>query len=441
MQPEAVVDTERALLGSLLRDPRHLAVIAGSLVVDDFFDIRHRQLFQLMLDLEDQSTGSADVVTVANAVAERRLENRCGNRSFLVELCEAVPSGAFLENHIRDVRRAARVRRVHMILQNGLESLQSKRFEVDQVCREVDEQLMDLLATRADQTVAWAADLDRSYRERIEERENQEKPEGIVRTPLSALNSRLKGGGFSPGHLIVIAARPSMGKTALAFDLINASSAQGPTLFFSLEMPVDDLLQRWYAREAGAAGADIGGAYGAQVKPVLKRTEMASRTLRTRRLFICDDYKVDLARIRAESLTLQRREGLHLVVVDYLQLVTPTKKSRARDRQEAVAEMSRGFKALAKELGCPVVILAQLNRDAEKREDKRPRLSDLRESGAIEQDADGVLLLYRPNYYFPKENSYDEVIVAKNRQGEIGTVYAEFQAERMTWENRQEVVV
>ncbi|NQU47789.1 MAG: AAA family ATPase [Planctomycetes bacterium] len=430
---------EMVLLGALLRDSKNLAIVAGNLTAEDFFSPRHRALFSLMLELEEESTGSADPVTVANAIGERDLESQCGNRNFLVQLMDAVPSTSFLENHVKGVQRAARRRRLQSILQNGLHSLNEESFPVDQVCRQVDDSLLDLMSNHGSQAVCMAADMDKDYRARIAAREGLDKPQGIVRTPLSALNYRLKGGGFSPGHLIVIAARPGMGKTALAFDLISAASTEGTTLFFSLEMPGDDLLQRWYAREAGAAGGAIGGAYGAEVPPVLQRTEMASRKLKMRKLFICDDFQVDLARIRAESLTLQRKGGLHLVVVDYLQLVTPAKKTRAKDRQEEVAEMSRGFKGLAKELGCPVVILAQLNRKAEERPDKRPRLSDLRESGAIEQDADCVLLLYRPNYYFPEENSLDEVIVAKNRQGEPGTVYAEFKKEQMRWDNRQEV--
>lgn len=440
MRPELAIEAETVLLGALLRDSKNLAIVAGNVTVDDFYSHRHRHLFGLMLELEEESTGSADPATVANAIDERGIEDQCGNRNSLAQLMEAVPSTSFLENHVKAVQRAARRRRLHSILKNGLHSLEEDSFPVDQVCRQVDESLLDLMSHHGSQAVCMASDLDKEYRERIAAREELEKPQGIVRTPLSALNCRLKGGGFSPGHLIVIAARPGMGKTALAFDLISAASTEGATLFFSLEMPGDDLLQRWYAREAGAAGGAIGGAYGAEVPPVLKRTEMASRALKTRKLFICDDFQVDLARIRAESLTLQRQGGLHLVVIDYLQLVTPAKKTRAKDRQEEVAEMSRGFKGLAKELGCPVVILAQLNRKAEERPDKRPRLSDLRESGAIEQDADCVLLLYRPNYYFPDENSLDEVIVAKNRQGEPGTVCAEFQKEQMRWDNRQETL-
>jgi replicative DNA helicase len=436
MSHDAAINAERSIIGGVLRDPKILAIVAGQVKVDDFGNQRHKDLWRLMLDLESMNTGSADPVTVSNAIEERSLEDRCGDRRQLISLMESVPSNAFLENHIEIVLRGSRRRRLSHLLERSQRALAEESFEVDTICRSLDVELVELLAREDKQGIVLASVADEGYRKRVASRVDEGKPKGIVPTPLYGINDKLKGGGFGPGQLVVIAARPSMGKTAFAVDLADAASVNGPTLLFSLEMVKDEVLQRWYAREAGEAGMAIGGAYGPAVVSILERTQAASDKLRTRKLYICEDFNVDLARIRADCLVLQRKTGLSLVVIDYLQLITATKAGRSGNREQEVSAMSRGLKNLAKELGCPVIILAQLNRSVEKRDDKRPRLDDLRESGAIEQDADVVLMLYRPSWYDEESKDSDEIIVRKNRHGDKGTVYACFNGPQMRWRSR-----
>lgn len=430
MQPDHGRGPEAVLLGMLLRDCRHVPIVAGRLSPEDFGPLRHQKLWALMLELEEAQPGGADVELVAQVLERRKLQSEIGGREFVVGLCESVPSVAFLENHVDAVLQESRRRQLSAAIRRAQARFE-KGDDTDEIARELDDRALGVLARQGHRkTTATAREADRELRAQLEARRQLTEPVSLVATPIQRLTKKLDG-GLLPGDLTVIAARASMGKTMFAEGLADHASGRAPVLFFSLEMDRAQLIERAYRRSSSTRIPRLRTVHGDQAETALKITEGASRIVAQRQVVYCDDFDADLARIRAECQRQQRDGGLSLVVVDYLQLVRVPKPSR--NRQEDVAALSRDFKRLARELAVPVALVAQLNRELERREDKRPRLSDLRESGAIEQDADRVLLLHRPRYFDEHADGSDEVIVAKNRHGETGKVPAHFDTQRLLW--------
>jgi replicative DNA helicase len=293
------------------------------------------------------------------------------------------------------------------------------------------------------------ADHGRRALERIEAAYKRDRRVIGVATGFVDLDRRIVG--LRPGNLIILAARPSMGKTGMATNIaINAARAGVRTAFFSIEMSAEDLMTRMIAKQAGVAadrlfrGDDISaGDFDGIVR--------AETTIAKLPIEIDDSGSLTIAALRSRARRLKRRGGLGLIVVDYLQLIAPQDRRRDGNRVQEVSEISRGLKAIAKELDVSVLALSQLSRETEKRDDKRPQLADLRESGSIEQDADIVMLLYREDYYLgrrdpdglePDERALldqtrgiAEVIVAKSRNGPIGTTKLRFDAELVSFDN------
>ena len=426
--------SERLVLGALLRDSTMVRMVASRLDPKDFGLSRNGELFRLMLEIEESSPGSADVVRVAQHIDQHGLAASSVDREELKRLMDEVPSTAYLEQHVEEVLNASRRRRLESLVRIASNALNGGEA-TDAVARSLDEGVVELLARNGRDATVKMSQVVAEVRSELEERSKQQKPSTEVRTTINALNTKL-GGGFFPEDLIVVGARAGMGKTMFAESVAELACTVGPTLMFSLEMPRGQLVERGFKRSMQSSIPRLSTAYGEAARMALQATQGASAKLSMLPMHVCDDYDADFSRIRGEALALKRREGLALLAVDYLQLVSVPNPSR--NRQEDVATLSRGFKKLARELGIPVMLLCQLNRESERRDGKRPALSDLRESGAIEQDADRVLLLHRPSYYDQNATDHDEVIVAKNRHGESGRVAAYFNPQNLRWTNAEE---
>jgi replicative DNA helicase len=426
------LEAEKCVLGSLLRDPRRAAEISAKLKPDDFYAPRHRGLFGIMVGMETRSSGSCDPVTVAQEVDRLGREEELGGRPYLREAMEAVPSVAYLENHIRIVRDLA----IRRELLNAAE-------EITRSIAAIDEEDVNILVDQAEQKIFAVGDrlvggqlisAKELVEQNIDRILSQDGTNRGLRTGFLDLDEKQ---GFQPGDLVVLAARPSMGKTSFALNVLERVALESgkAVLLFSLEMPADQLIQRLLSSH-GRIRHDLLRS-GRLDSGMRQRVTLSAGQLGNARIFIDDSSSPSLAEIRAKSRRLKRDGNLDLIVVDYLQLLT----TKAESRQQEISTISRTLKAIAKDLQVPVLALSQLNRAAEKRDSHRPMLSDLRESGAIEQDADMVMMLFREDYYGETEENagLSELILAKNRNGATGVVHLRFTKECMRFENAVQV--
>ncbi len=419
-------EAEQSVLGAILRDPACAADVIALLEADDFYLPRNRRLFELLRDLDQRSPGACDPVTVAAEIERLRLGEELGGRSWLVELMTSVPSGAFLENHV-EVLRALAIRRG---LLRASEEIQRLVHQSDSGAQDLVNDAEHLVFRVGDRLVGSEIQSTQTLiRDNIEKiLHNAHREKGLA-TGFADLDERQ---GFRPGDLVVLAARPSMGKTALALNIVERVAMAGKAvLFFSLEMPNDQILLRLLsARSRVRHDVLRRGRVDASDR---HRLSIAAGELAECRIYLDDSSQPTLAEIRAKARRLKRDGHLDLIVLDYMQLL----QARAENRQQEISIISRTLKSLARDLKVPVLALAQLNRAAERRDSHRPMLSDLRESGSIEQDADMVMLLFREEYYNETEENRGlaELIIAKNRNGATGTVTLRFAQDQMRFEN------
>ena len=422
------LETEKCVIGSVLRDPRCFPEVLSHLGEDDFYSDRHRKLFALMAALEKRSPGHCDPVSVAHEEERVNAFEELGGAEYLKELMASVPSIAFLENHIRIIRDLA----VRRGLVGAAEEIVRSVYDTD--VEEVDE-----LVSRAEGKVfqvgdrlvggemVSAQDLVDQHLDRLLTADGS--PQGL-QTGFIDLDEKQ---GFRPGDLVVLAARPGMGKTALALNLMERVALKGGhgVLMFSLEMPGEQLITRLLSAHARIAHDSLRrGILSAEDR---RRLTHSGAAFRNARIFVDDSSQPSLAQIRAKARRLKRDGNLDMIIVDYLQLLN----AKAESRQNEIALISRTLKAIARDLKVPVLALAQLNRKAEERSDHKPMLSDLRESGAIEQDADLVMLLWRDDYYGETEENRDMAMmsIAKNRHGSTGEVRLRFTKKFMRFES------
>lgn len=423
------LETERCVLGSILRDPRCLPEVAAHLRPDDFYADRHQSLFELMERMEERNPGHCDAVSVGHEVERAGRGEELGGKPYLVELMAAVPSIAFLENHIRIIRdlamRRGLISAADSIQRMAVSAAENEDVEtlVNRAGRELDS-VGDRLAGNEMESIKQIVD---GNLDKILNMDGQ--PQGL-QTDFLDLDAKQ---GFRAGDLIVLAARPGMGKTAFALNLLErvALKSKKSILFFSLEMPNDQIMMRLLAAHARIPHDSLRrGKFSSQER---QRLTVSAGNYRSSGIYIDDSSQPSLAQIRAKARRLRRDGKLDLIIIDYLQLLN----ARAESRQNEIALISRTLKSIAKDLRVPVLALAQLNRKAEERSDHRPMLSDLRESGAIEQDADMVMMLMREEYYGETEENREkaQIIIAKNRHGSTGEFTMKFTKRFMRFDN------
>lgn len=431
------------MLGAILVDATALvAVQEMGVTPDDLFHPASQKVLAAMYRLQDQGMG-VDPVTVANALRDHGDFEAVGGNRFLMELVNAAAAPASVEYYAAIVRDKSSVRDMIAVAASIVSEGYSGELEAKEFLDRAEAQLFAAGERRRQGAVRTLDQALDAAMTRLRDKREQHGVTGVA-TEYTRLDEKLLG--FQPSDLVILAARPSMGKTSMALNLaMNAAKLGGKhVLFVSLEMSEPQLADRLLCLETGISSQrlrDPRYLAGAEVA----RLEEARENLRNCPFYIDDSPKATVLEIRAKARRLAMKGCLDMVMIDYLQLIEPADKRISREQQ--ISEISRSLKQMAKELGVPVVALSQLSRAPESRpgKDKRPLLSDLRESGAIEQDADVVMFLYRPEYYERDEEKKAEVrgllevIIAKQRNGPTGTVALHFEAETMRVANLLEM--
>jgi len=429
--PPHAIEAEMSLLGSMLLDPR----VIGDVVLilgggDDFSKPSHGVLYDAMVELYDERA-SLDLVQLHQLMVDRGTIEEVGGPDYLVELAESVPTASNAAYYARLVKEKATIR--HLITAAGEILYEAYHAPDDaRTILEQAEQRIFQIAQRSEQSAAESLqDLVDQLMQQLAANEGQQ----ITGVPTQFAELDEMTGGMQKGELLILAARPSMGKTALALNIAEQVAAKGKSVgVFSLEMGKQQLVQRLLCAVSGVDSQRVR-------RNILNRTEWdrllrACDQLEHAPIYIDDTPGLTLLQLRAKARRMVARHGIEAIVIDYLQLMTAG--GRTESRQQEVSAISRGVKAMARELDLPVLCLSQLNRAAEQREGHRPRMSDLRESGSIEQDADVIMMLHREEYYHQADPAWAEMnedkvgvaelILAKQRNGPTGTV-------RLVWDS------
>lgn len=408
------LEAEQAVLGAVLLDSAALACAQELLNLNDFYDSRHRRIFEAMIELAGNSE-VIDLLTVGDLLERKGHLKEIGGRGNLAEWLSTVASASNIEHHARIVRDHAIRRR---LIQFAAE-ISHRAYDKDsaeKLVQDAERELFNVASGRDGQTWCPMAELSRETVEYVDHASKRGEALIGIPTGYSALNTIL--GGWQRSDLIIVAARPSMGKTAFALGSAVAAAKHGSRVgLLSLEMSRRQLGIRLHGMEAPL---DVHALRTGHLAPEgWWRLANTASQLEPLTLWIDDSSLLTVEHIMAKARQLHLKHGLDLLVVDYLQLL---QLHDAETRQQGIADASRKLKLLAKELDIPVLVLSQLSRNCEQRDDKRPVLADLRDSGAIEQDADVVLFLYRHEVYVPdtEEKGVAEVLIRKHRNGPIG---------------------
>ncbi|MER3417098.1 MAG: replicative DNA helicase [Gemmataceae bacterium] len=429
--PPHSIEAERCLLGSMLRDNSVIGDVLQIVREENFYREAHRRIFQAMVVLYDRGH-PVDLVTLGEELRARQCVEDIGGYAYLAELWEAAPTAAHAEHYARIVHDKATLRNLIRASTEVLREAYDQTAPADELLETAERKILQIAEWGVTgQTVTLSEALSEAY-DRIDARHMHGEsflsglPTGFV-----DLDERIAG--LQNSELIIVAARPSVGKTAFALNIARHVALSGKAVFFvSLEQSKIEIAERLLCAQAQVDSHKL--RKGMLTQQEIQRLIAASGELRSAPMFIDDSPGQSMLRIAANARRLKLRHHIRLVIVDYLQLVEP--ENRRDSRQEQVAAVSRRLKSLAKELQIPVLACAQLNRAPEDRTDHRPRLSDLRESGAIEQDADVVMLLHRPEVYDPgQDEGTVELIVAKQRNGPIGEVRLTYIKHFMRFEN------
>ena len=431
---------ERSVIGALLQDPDRIVDAAETLRPEDFFDKRLALVLEVCLDLSDRSV-PVDIVSVAAALKAKGQLAEVGGHGALAQLSIAVSSSAHLMHHVGVVRKLSLMRRLIKEATDIIEDV----YETPP-----DQESVDELLNRSEQrifevgeqgTASGAIMMETAVKDafkRLDAASNRGELTGLP-SGFYDLDDML--GGFNAGEMTIIAARPSMGKTAFVLNLMERVALNRPAhydhdpvvLFFSLEMGNQSIVQRMLCARARVDAHKL--RTGKIPNEDYADLVRAAGELQRSKILIDDSPGLSIMAVRSRARRVARQHGLDMIVIDYLQLMTAGKKIESR--QQEISLLSRSLKELSRELEVPVLALSQLSRAVESREDKRPQLSDLRESGSIEQDADVVLMLYRPEYYFPSDENKNkaEIICAKQRNGPTGSVGLQFFGSILRFEN------
>jgi replicative DNA helicase len=408
---------EQSVLGGMLLSKDAIGEVVEVIRHRDFYRPAHELIFEVIVDLYGKGE-PADAVTVSAELTKRGEITRAGGAPYLHTLISAVPTAANASYYAKIVRERAIARR---LVEAGTKIVQLgyvAEGDVDSLVDMAEQEVYQVTERRAGEDYVQLSSLIPSALDQIEKLQSGELAEGI-KTGFKDLDALTNG--FHPGNMIVIAARPAVGKSTLGLDIArHASIANGAcSVIFSLEMSRSEITMRMLSAEARVALNNIRS--GALSDEEWSRLARRMGEINEAPLFIDDSPNLSMMEIRAKARRLKQRHDLKLVVIDYLQLMTSGK--RVENRQQEVSEFSRQLKLLAKELNVPVVAISQLNRSPEQRSDKKPLLSDLRESGSIEQDADVVILLHRDDLYDSQNRSGEaDLIVAKHRNGPTKTI-------------------
>ncbi|MGI6113010.1 MAG: replicative DNA helicase [Mahellales bacterium] len=417
--PPYSMEAEQSVLGCMLLSKEAVSRASEVLKAEDFYSEGHKEIFDAMLDIYEKGE-PVDLVTLTERLRVRNSIDAVGGITYITNLSTFVPTAANIEYYIKIVEEKSILRRLIKLNTELIEYGYGGGLELDQLLDMAEKGIFDISQRHSVRGFMPIKDILLDNFNRIEELyKNKSKITGI---PTGFSDIDYKTSGFQPSDLILIAARPSMGKTAFALNIAQyaALHAQKSVAIFSLEMSKEQLVNRMLCSEANIDSHRM--RTGNLDENDWPRLAMAVGPLAKAPIYIDDTPGISVLEMRSKARRLKLERGLDIIIIDYLQLMQG--RGRAESRQQEISEISRSLKALARELDVPVIALSQLSRAPETRNDHRPILSDLRESGAIEQDADLVMFLYRDEYYNPDtdKKSIAEIIIAKQRNGPTGTV-------------------
>lgn len=421
---------EQSVLGSVFISPDSIISLADELTPEDFYKPANKIVFKTMLSLFKKGE-PIDATTMGSALTNQGNISKIGGITYIVELVNSTPTSKNVEHYAKLVKEKATLRKMIANLSDSLSSAYQGDVSIDDIIAKTEKSMLDISNQNTGTGFRNVADILDTHMQMVETRS---QTDGVV----TGLSTGFVGldkitTGLHEDNLIILAARPAMGKTALALNIAQyiAVKEKKPVAIFSLEMGAESLIERMLASEGMVEGYHL--KTGNLSVEEWHRLVHAQGNLYDAPIFVDDTAGIRISEIRSKARKLaQEMGGLGVIIIDYLQLITG---SKGENRQQVVSEISRELKILAKDLKVPVIALSQLSRAVEQRQEKRPMLSDLRESGSIEQDADIVAFLYRDAYYQKEQadsqeaNNVTELIMEKNRHGSLGTVKLYFHKE------------
>lgn len=421
---------EQSVLGAVFIAPDTIISLADELVPDDFYKPANKIVFKTMLSLLEKGE-PIDATTMVSALTNQGDISKIGGMNYVVELVNSTPTSKNVEHYAKLVKEKATLRKVISGLSESLSSAYQGDVSISDIIAKTEKSMLDISNQNAGTGFRNVADILDTHMQIVETRSQTDGFVTGMSTGFVGLDKITTG--LHEGNFIILAARPAMGKTALALNIAKyvASKERKPAVIFSLEMGAEELIERMLASEGMVPAYHL--KTGNLSTDEWKRLVQAQNNLYDAPIFVDDTAGIRISEIRSNTRKLaQEMGGLGVIIIDYLQLITGAK---GENRQQIVSEISRELKILAKDLKAPVIALSQLSRAVEQRQDKRPMLADLRESGSIEQDADIVAFLYREAYYQKEQgdsqeaNNVTELILEKNRHGSLGTVKLYFHKE------------
>lgn len=418
--PPHNIDAEKSVLGSIILDKNALIEVLETLKSDDFYSQMHKEIYEAIIELYRRNE-PVDILTLAEVLKKRKTLEMVGGRAYLGHLSTSVPSTSNVEYYAKIVEEKAVLRRLIDASSQVMEKGYQEKTEANEVLDFAEKSVFEISQKRQKKGFSIIKDVLWENLKKIDEASKMDGNMTGLTTGFIDLNARTSG--LQKSDLVMIAARPSMGKTAFALNIAQnaACMGKGSVALFSLEMSKEQLVQRLLSAEAMVEIQKI--RTGGLDTKEWEKIYMAIDVLSKANIFIDDTPGITSLEMKNKCRRLKSEKGLDLIIIDYLQLMSADGKSESR--QQEISAISRSLKHLAREMDCPVIALSQLSRAPEMRADHRPILSDLRESGSIEQDADIVMFLYRDEYYNPETTekpNIAEVIIAKQRNGPTGTV-------------------
>ena len=427
------LEAEIAILGSMIIDRDAIATAIQILEPSSFYKDANQKIFSTVVELYDKNK-AVDVLTLVEELTRRKELEKIGGAGYIADLTSAIPTAANITHYAKIVKEKAILRNLINTSTAIIQECYSHKTDVDDLLDKAETMIFDITARKHLETKSIP--LKEIIKDSIETIDNlYQRKENVTGIATGFHELDVMTAGLQKSDLIVIAGRPSMGKSALAASITEhiGTVEKAPVAFFSLEMSKEQLVQRMLCSHARVNAHKVRTGFLSQSD--WPRLTNAAGKLSEAPIYIDDTPAISALELRAKARRMKSQYDIQLIIVDYLQLMQGS--ARAENRQQEISEMSRSLKALARELSTPIISISQLSRAVEQRSDHRPQLSDLRESGAIEQDADLVLLLLREEYYSPTEENkgVTEVIIAKQRNGPVGSIKLAFIAEYARFDN------
>lgn len=415
------IEAEQSVIGSMITNKDAIVTASEIITGDDFYQQQYGIVFEAMVELYNENK-PVDLVTLQNRLKELDVPPEISSMEFVGELVAAVPTSVNVKYYAEIVSEKAMLRKLIKTTEEIANTCYLGNERTQDILEITEKKIFDLVQRKSSDEFVPIKDVVLNAIEKIEKASRTKG--SVTGIPTGFIDLDYKMSGFQPSDLILVAARPSMGKTAFVLNIAQymAFKSGVTTAIFSLEMSKEQLVNRLFSLESHVDAQVLRN--GNLTDTDWEKLIEGAGTIGSSRMIIDDTSGISISEMRSKCRKYKLEQGLDLIIIDYLQLMSGSGGRKNESRQQEISEISRSLKGLARELNVPVIALSQLSRAVEQRTDKRPMLSDLRESGAIEQDADVCMFIYRDDYYNPdtEDKNIAEIIIAKQRNGPIGTV-------------------